>query len=83
MVASREAEAKAKEDVDASKTAEAGIGAEVAPASSKQPADDPAVSTKGAGASAGGVKRPSDGVPVPSSKHSRRRKLEDLGTRDG
>ena len=83
LVTSRESEAKAKADADASKTAEAGVGAEVVPASMKQLVDDLIASAKSAEAPAGGVKRMSDDMPAPPSKRSRRRKPEDLGTRDG
>ena len=83
LVTSRETEAKAKADVDTSKTMEAGAGAEVAPASPKQPADDPVVSAKGARAPAGGAKHSPRDAPAPPSKRTRRRKPEDLGTRDG
>ena len=49
----------------------------------KQLADGPVVPAKGAEASASGAKRMPDDVPAPPPKRSRRRKPEDLGTRDG
>ena len=81
LMTSKEGEAKA--DADAGKTAEVGIEAEVTPASTKQPTDDLVTPAKGAEVPAVGVKRVPDAVPAPPSKRSRRRKPEDLGTRDG
>ena len=48
LMTSREGEAKAKADANTSKTAEVGVGAEVTPGSTKQPAGDPVVPAKGA-----------------------------------
>ena len=81
---SKEVEAKAKADVDARRAlGGARVGVEATPAPTKQPADDPVFLARGAEAPAGGVKRMSDDVPAPPPKRSRRRKPEDLGTRDG
>ena len=78
-----EAKAKAKADADASKTAEVGVGVEVTLGPTKQPADSPVIPAKGAEAPAGGAKRMPDDVSAPPPKRLRRRKPEDLGTRDG
>ena len=83
LMALKEGEAKAKADAVARQTAEAGVGAEVTPGPTKQPADVPDVPTKGVEAPASGVKRTPDDVPSPPPKRSRRRKPEELGTRDG
>ena len=78
-----EAKAKAKADADARKTAEVGVEVEVTPASTMRPADVLVVPAKGAEVPAVGVKRMPGDAPAPPSKCSRRRKPEDLGTRDG
>ena len=83
LMTSREGEAKAKADADTSKTAEVGVGAEVTPGSTKQPAGDPVVPAKGAEEPVGSGKCKPDDAPAPPPKRSRRRKLEDLGTRNG
>ena len=83
LMTSKEGEAKAKADADARKTAEVGVEAEVTPASPKQPTDDFVTPAKGAEAPAAGVRRVPDAAPAPPSKRSRRRKPEELGTRDG
>ena len=83
LVATKEAEAKAKAETAASKTAEAKVGDAVAPIAPKQSEDDPVVSAKDVEASTGGVKCPSGSASHPSSKRERRRKPESLGTCDG
>ena len=83
LVAAKEAETKAKADVTASKVVETETGDVVAPAALKHPVIDPVVPAKTVVASAGGVKGPSGDGSAPSSKHTRRRKPETLGTRDG
>ena len=83
LVASKEAEAKAKADAATSKAAETKVGDAVAPTAPAQPVGDCAVPTKDLEVPAGGVKRPLGGASAPSVKRARRRKPKSLGTRDG
>ena len=83
LMALKESGAKAKADAVARQTAEAGVGAEVTPGPTKQPADVPVVPAKGAEAPTSGVKLTPDDVPALPPKRPRRRKPKELGTRDG
>ena len=79
--AAKEAGMKAKADV-ADKAAGAKSEGAAMPAAPKQPADAPAGSGEYKGSSGCGVKRPPGDTSAPSSKRSRRKRLEFLGERD-
>ena len=83
LVAAKEAEAKTKAVSAANEAAKAKCEYAMAPTAPKQPADAPIAPLEAAGTPAGGVKRSSGDASAPSSKRTRRRKPEVLGTRDG
>ena len=83
LVAAKEAEVKAKAESAAIEAAKAKFEYAMAPTAPKHPAGAPIVPAEAVGSPACGVKRPSGDASVPSSKRSRRRKPEVLGTRDG
>ena len=83
LVATKEAEVKAKAEMEAaaSRAAEAKVGDVVALTANLQPVDDPIISAKDMEVSPGGVKRPSGSASALSAKRTRRKKTESLGTR--
>ena len=83
LVASREAEGKAKAELAAMEAAKAKSEHVVEPTTLVQPSDAPVAPSRAAEMHAGGVKRSSSDASAPSSKRMRRKKPEVLGTRNG
>ena len=83
LVATREAEGKAKAELAAMEAAKAKSEHVVEPSTLVQPSDAPVALTRAAETPAGGVKWSLSDASAPSSKRMRRKKPEVLGTRDG